>query len=484
MNERNTSIDETKNTKDVLEDTYDVCVVGGGSGGFGAAVAAARLGARVLLVEAGRGLGGTSTWAGVNNYEPVAGATGLPEEVYHRLREIPNAVALQCRRESHRPEWFWGGFDCVPETDYHLSLSRRGGTPITFEPEILNQVMLDMVASSGATLLLQTRFKSLNRQNGHIQSIVVEGSNGNAVVQADIFIDSTAGIYLAQAAGCQMAIGPESPSVYEEPSAPEKPDLVLNNASLCYRITPLKKDEPSQIQSLPTDVDLNKVQPVTSIRTYPHGDLNMNPIHMMTGKEAYELGEKAHEIAQKRILAHWHILQTRYGAQNESPFSFDRWRIVWVSPMLGVRETHRLVGQYVLREQDLDSGLRGQVHDDVIALADHSIDFHGARPSRELPGPYGIPFRCLLPIEVDNLLVACRGASFSSIGASSSRLSRTMMVLGQAAGTAVALFGTDVHRFDSEVLKSQLRKDGVALDLKTGYLDAMDDIVPIAKPRW
>ena len=59
-----------------------------------------------------------------------------------------------------------------------------------------------------------------------------------------------------------------------------------------------------------------------------------------------------------------------------------------------------------------------------------------------------------------------------------------MMVLGQAAGTAVAFFGTDVHRFDSEVLKSQLRKDGVALDLKTGYLDAMDDIVPIAKPRW
>ena len=154
-------------------------------------------GARGLLVEAGRGLGGTSTWAGVNNYEPVAGATGLPEEVYHRLREIPNAVALQCRRESHRPEWFWGGFDCVPETDYHLSLSRRGGTPITFEPEILNQVMLDMVASSGATLLLQTRFKSLNRQNGHIQSIVVEGSSGNAVIQADIFIDSTAGIYFS-----------------------------------------------------------------------------------------------------------------------------------------------------------------------------------------------------------------------------------------------------------------------------------------------
>ena len=94
-----------KNTKEVLKNTYDVCVVGGRSGGLGAAVAA------------GRGLGGTSTWAGVNNYEPVAGATGLPEEVYHRLLDIPNAVSLQCRRESHRPDANTdlgsGGFRCV-----------------------------------------------------------------------------------------------------------------------------------------------------------------------------------------------------------------------------------------------------------------------------------------------------------------------------------------------------------------------------------
>ena len=87
---------------------YDLCVVGGGSGGFGAACAAARLGASVLLVEAGPGLGGTSTRAGVNNYEPVAGATGLPQEIYDRLKDIPDAVTLQRPWATYHPDRPWG----------------------------------------------------------------------------------------------------------------------------------------------------------------------------------------------------------------------------------------------------------------------------------------------------------------------------------------------------------------------------------------
>ncbi|MBI3970626.1 MAG: hypothetical protein HY332_05005, partial [Chloroflexi bacterium] len=78
---------------------------------------------------------------------------------------------------------------------------------------------------------------------------------------------------------------------------------------------------------------------MTSIRTYPNGDLNMNPLHMLLGWEAYELAERlgpegAYREAHRRMLAHWHLLQTRFG--------FDDWKLVWVSPMLGVRETHRL----------------------------------------------------------------------------------------------------------------------------------------------
>ena len=105
--------------------TCDICVVGAGSGGFGTALAAARSGAAVLLFEAAKGVGGTSTWAGVNNYEPVAGATGLPQEVYERLRILPGAVVLQRRRRQYDRQKPWGFYDHSRHTDYRLSLSRH-----------------------------------------------------------------------------------------------------------------------------------------------------------------------------------------------------------------------------------------------------------------------------------------------------------------------------------------------------------------------
>ena len=452
---------------------YDICVVGGGSGGFGAACSAARHGARVVLIEAGNGLGGTSTWAGVNNYEPVAGPTGLPQELCERLQQTPKTVAIQQRSESYSDNRPWGIYDRSDATDYRLSLSRLSGMPIVFEPDAMADLMLTMLSEAGCKVLLNTRFTQVHTQGNRITSITIQGPEGEDTIRAEVFIDATANIYLARAAGCETAIGIETPDVYDEPSAPEKPEMVLNNASLCYRITPLKPGEQPDIQPIPSDVDRDKIRPVTSIRTYANGDRNMNPLHMMTGLEAYELGEKAYEVADKRLQAHWHILQTQYD------FEFAPWKLVWISPMLGVRETYRLVGQYVLREQDLDGGLDNPAHNDIIGMSDHAIDFHGARPSRQLPGPYGIPFRCLLPKEIPNLLVACRGASFSSIGASSCRLSRTMMVLGQAAGTAAALFGANAHNPSAEILCNTLRKDGIALDLETGYLDAMTDIQPL-----
>ncbi len=447
----------------------DLCVVGAGSGGFAAALSAARRGLSVLLIEASTGVGGTSTWAGVNNYEPVAGATGIAREIYERLRQIPAAVTLQRPRASYHKDRPWGWYDRSSETDYRLSLSRASGVPIVFEPEVLDQLMRQMLVEAGVQLRLQTRFSQVESQDRRITGILANGPEGRLRIEAPLFIDSTANIYLAQQAGCQTHLGPEGPEVYGETSASAEGGPVLNNASLCYRITRLQDGESQQLQAAPADIDLDEIHPVTSMRTYANGDLNMNPLNMMSGELAYELGDQAYAEALKRMLAHWHIQQTRY--------RFADWKRVWTSPFLGVREGPRLVGRYVLQEADVDAGLAAQEHEDIIAFTDHSVDFHGARPSREVPnGPYGIPFRCLLTQEYDNLLVACRGASFSSIAASSCRLSRTMMVLGQAAGTAAALFGKDVIHFDPVALRDALRQDGVALDLASGYLEAMPDI--------
>ena len=462
-----------------MTESADLIVVGAGSGGFGAACAAARLGSKVLLVEAGEGVGGTSTWAGVNNWEPVAGATSLPAELYAALLPMRD-TSLQRRRCAYHPDRPWGWYDRDPDnTDYRYSLSRYSGMPITFEPQALDQAMCTMLAQAGCELRLRTRFVDveIDQVSRRIRAIIVEDSDGQRQrLEADRFIDATADIHLARSAGCESRLGPENPTAYGEPSATDAEGLVLNNASPCYRITPLKKCEGAVIEPWPDQVDrsIDDLRPVTSIRTYPNGDLNMNPLHLMTGAEALELGTDAHDLAFQRARGHWHLLQTRHG--------FDKWRLQWMSPVLGIRETHRLVGQYVLCEQDLDAGLANQDHEDIVTFADHAIDFHGSRPSRPVSnGPYGVPFRCLLPKELDNLLVACRGASFSSIGASSCRLSRTMMMLGQAAGTAAALFEADVPWGDAnmERLRRQLATDGVALSLEEGWLDAMPDLDPI-----
>ena len=123
----------------------------------------------------------------------------------------------------------------------------------------------------------------------------------------------------------------------------------------------------------------------------------------------------------------------------------------------------------MLTENDLLAGIRGQQHDDIICLADHAMDTHGShtRGIGELSAPYGVPYRCLVPKGQRNLLVACRAASFSSLAASSCRLSRTMMQLGQAAGTAAALaqeLKVDLPDVPPAPLRAALRAQHVQLD--------------------
>ncbi len=457
----------------------DVCVVGGGSGGIGAVVSASRHGAKTLLIEASPGIGGTSTRAGVNNYEPVAGATGLPAELFARLRERPDTVSIQRRTAKYHPDRLWGIYDRSNESDYRLSLIRRCGTPIAFEPDVMNDMMIATVLESGCELSLNTRFVEVRASGDRIESISIDSPEGPLEIQANVFIDTTADIHLARAGGCESAIGVEPRSVYNEPSAPNEHESVLNNASLCYQITPLKDDEQTEISDPPESIDLDELNPVTSIRTYANGDRNMNPLRLMTGQEAFDLGDKAYEESLRRIKAQWYVLRTKYG------FEFERWEMTWISPMLRIRETHKLVGEHVLTKRSVETPLEESKPEDIVAFADHALDFLGSRPSRQLVnGPCGIPFRCLLTKEFDNLLVACRGASFSSIGASTCRLSRTMMVLGQAASSAAALFGSSVKQFKAENLRKTLRSDEIALDLADGYLDAMSDVQPIQEADW
>jgi len=442
---------------------FDLIVVGSGSGGFGAALAAARLGVRVLLVEKSDSLGGNAARGGVNNWEPGVGGTGIPFDLFRRLNKIPNAIGIY----SYGRHYKWQGKDVDPKfpggellidpTRSYLDSLRCFGGPafadaeafgrkhwhgVPFEPDFYSAEMEKMLVETGhCTIWKSTAFTDVNVDGSRLCSLRL--TNGDTV-DADFFVDATADILLARRLHCRTSLGQESRELYDEPSAPRSPNDRLNGCTLIYRIS--RKGKATRgIDPLPASVPSPcwwaDEYPIAVYTQYPIGDFNVNALPVMAGREAYEMGyERAYAECQRRILAHWHHVQLVFP-------EFQDFRISWVAPGLGIREGPRLIGRYILTEHDLIAGISDQTHEDIITIADHPRDTHGADTGRagtsELTEPYGVPFRCLLPVEIDNLAVACRGASFSSVAASSCRLSRTMMQLGQAAGTAVALATKD-----------------------------------------
>jgi len=474
--------DATSSASAPLE--YDLAVVGGGSGGFGAALAAARLGLNVVLVERADRLGGNSVCSGVTCWEPGVGGTGIPFDVYRRLKQIPKAVGIYSFgrhlvwfKPDQEPYRFPGGETVIDPTRRYADSLRRHGLKglgadeagcreqlhgVVFEPDAMSATMKAMLEETGrCRILLNTEFRTLRAAAGRVQFLQL--ANGQRIV-ARYYVDATGDGWLCQDAGCEAMTGQEPRDRFDEPSAPLQATNKVNGVTLIYRVA---SQPEAGIDPLPPDVPVKCWWrgnfPVAQMNHYPNGDLNINMLPPMDGQEFVQRGyPDSYAECQRRVRAHWHDLQTRYE-------EFRRRRIAWVAPALGVRETRRFVGEYVLTERDVRGGLSQQKHPDIIAIADHSLDTHGshAHGIGELREPYGVPYRCLIPKGYRNLLIACRAASFSSLAASSCRLSRTMIQLGQAVGTAAALAKerhVDLPDVPSEKLRAALRQQHVQLE--------------------
>jgi len=486
----------------------DLAVVGGGSGGFGAALAAARLGLNVVLVERADRLGGNSVRSGVTCWEPGAGGTGIPFDLYRRLTQIPQAVGIYSFgrhlvwfNPDKEPYRFPGGETVIdPARRYADSLRRHGlkglGADeaacreqwhgVVFEPDAMSATMKAMLEETGrCRILLNTEFRTLRATAGRVQFLQLANLSRPEQVRAvpaaaepvqllqmanvqrlaaRAYVDATGDGWLCQDADCEAMKGQESRDRFDEPSAPPQTTNKVNGVTLIYRLAPKPT---AGTDPLPPDVPVKcwwrGSFPVAQMNHYPNGDLNINMLPTMDGQEFLQRGyQESYAECRRRVLAHWHDLQTRYD-------EFRRYQITWLAPALGVRETRRFVGEYVLTERDVRGGLSQQKHPDIIAIADHSLDTHGshAHGIGELREPYGVPYRCLIPKGYRNLLIACRAASFSSLAASSCRLSRTMIQLGQAAGTAAALaqdLNVDLPDVPPEKLHAALRAQHVQLE--------------------
>jgi len=321
-------------------------------------------------------------------------------------------------------------------------------------------------------VLFRTEFKRVKTEAGRVRQVTIQKARfagGSSFVEsralaADYFVDATGDGLVCEEAGCTMMTGQESRAQFDEPGAPDAPTLRVNGVSLLYRVTPVASPAVEPLpQGIAPECWWAKSFPVAQINHYPNGDLNVNMLPTMEGTEFMKLGwVDARTECDRRVRAHWQDIQTRCA-------EFRGFRLDAIAPVLGVRETKRVVGEYVLTQNDLDAGISGQKHADIICLADHPCDTHGGHNQgiKPLSQPYGVPFRCLIPKGLVNLLITCRASSFSSIAASSCRLSRTMMQLGQAAGTAVALakeLKVDLPAVPAERLRESLRQQHVQLD--------------------
>jgi len=461
----------------------DVLVAGGGSAGFGAALAAARGGLSVLVVEAHDWLGGTSTVAGVSAWESGCGGTGFPFELYHRLKTQPGAVGIYGvgRHCAWPDEGFYPGGENVlkPELRYadtlvrfglgYVTYGRREDRPlirqrfngVVFEPEAMARTMAAMLAETGRVeVRLNTRVVRAAVAAGAVSR--VDLSDGSAV-SARWAVDATGDARLCEACGCERLRGEDPRERFGESAAPESPSGRVNGVTLMFRVTP--KAGPG-VDALPVGIPeccwWADRFPVAHVVHFPNGDLSLNLLPTMEGTEFLALGpEAAYAECQRRLRAFWHHWQQRFP-------EWQAYHLASMAAVLGVRETRRTVCEYMLRQADLEGGLAAQRHPDVIAIADHNLDVHGrhAAAGGGVRTAYGVPFRCLRPCGVRNLLVAGRAAGFSALAASSCRLSRTMMQLGQAAGTACALAARgagELSTVSMTDLRTELQRQHVTL---------------------
>ena len=405
----------------------DVAVVGGGSAGFAAALAAAENGSDTILIEKEAILGGTSTICGVNNWEPVCGATGTSRRVYERLAAIPGACGIWYQKlHSSFGDSFPGAFLEIDDTlTYEDTLRRHGPSMsadvadwqaryhgIVFEPDELDGVMRQMLAETGrCRVFTSVAYSSCAVREGKIAELRL--SNGK-VIRPKVVIDACG--FVAKDAGCasEMSANPNSVTLlFRVSSEPDAPEIAVpeDTPDTCWWATSF---------------------PVVFCVEYPNGDRNVNMLPTMTGSEAAQLGpEAAYAECLRRVFAQWKWMKKTY------PQHFGDFKITEIFPRLGYRETHRIVCEHMLTGAEVKTGTR---FEDEIATADHAFDSHGASTaySGELSQPYGIPLRSLKPLGVRNLYVAGRIAGFDAAAASSCRLSRTMMELGAAAGKAAA----------------------------------------------
>lgn len=413
----------------------EVLVVGGGPTGTAAALAAARNGADVLLVENYGFLGGAATAALVNPFMQYQ-AGGKPI-IAGILAEIVEAMGRE------------GGI-IRPEVL---------GSSLCFDPEIMKMVLLEMLREAGVSLLLHTRAVEVCVNDGVLSAVMIHNKSGCQTVLPQVTVDASGDADIAWMAGAPTRKGRDA-------------DGLMQPVTLNFRLGGVNE------ACLPERAEINRLYDLAKER----GEINnprenvlmfrttrMGEMHFNTTRVTGIDGTDARDLTRAEIEARRQTKELAAFFKRHVP-GFENSFLLATAAQIGIRETRRIVGEYIMNEEDI---LDGKQFPDVIAQGSYCIDIHNPAGTgtviKELaPGAhYDIPYRCLVPLEVDNLLVGGRPISTTHEAHSSTRIMPICMATGQAAGTAAAqaaAAGRTPREINISALQERLRQQGALLD--------------------
>ncbi|MBQ6471289.1 MAG: FAD-dependent oxidoreductase [Victivallales bacterium] len=392
---------------------YDVVIVGAGSGGVGAAIGAARSGARTLLLDASPSPGGVVASAWVHNWEPTCGNSRLTREIWSRMRAMP------------------GGAPEMPFTTSRNGKDGKRNPTMPFELWAYRKALKDIFEELPRLEFMGSACCiGVEAAKRRLTAIRVFRENSVQAVQARCFIDSSGVLAVARMAGCRTMLGADSRDDFHESVAPETGDRHdLNKVNWIYRVRPGSAPSLHLRESdIPEYARINELFTVE----LPCGDMLVNICGHGTFSPEIP-GDRARadrEEYERAYLSYcWQVASGRHGD----------WALVGFAPELGIRESYRLHARRILTLNDVLAGGGAEARR-FIARTDHPIDVHGTNLESLLGSiPYGIPYETTLPLEYDNLWVASRGIGVTHVVNGSCRLSRTLMTLGEAVGKAAAI---------------------------------------------
>lgn len=437
-----------------LCDAYDVIVVGAGPAGCAAAAASAREGTRTLLVEASGMLGGMGTGGLVPSWSPFWDKEkiiyrGLAEKVLNETKKYSDHIMPQ--------DLVW----------------------VPIDSEVLKRVYDKLVTENGADILFNTQLCSvLTDENKKVTSVILSNKKGLTAYSAKVFIDCTGDADLAAFAGAEFECGADDGSFM-----PATLCFVIGNVDeYAYRFDNQSGLNYGTMQGTNPKSAIHKIvadpkYPLVTDSHLCHQIIGPRTIGFNAGHLFNVDSTDPQSVSKAMIEGRELIYQLHQGLKEYFPTAFGSSILVETAPMMGIRESRRIVGDYKMTVEDY---LQKRSFPDEISRNSYYIDLHLTIKEieetkkkgisldeinrRYKPGEsHGIPYRSLIPKGIPNIIVAGRSISCDRQIQGSIRVMPNCLCTGEAAGIAAAMAlnkNNNVHDIDVNKLRERLKSYG------------------------